>query len=92
MTHDDTPRGRGSSGRDDTAAPASGPGAGYSGAVVQLALPRAARTVSVTGTGGLVLAIAKGWFVDNTAGLCAVVVLVIAGMAYDLADRALRRR
>ncbi|MEU0055448.1 hypothetical protein [Streptomyces sp. NPDC006334] len=91
MTHDDTPRGRGSSGRDDTDA-AFGTGAFGSGAVLQLALPRAARTVSVTGTGGLVLAIAKGWFVDNTAGLWAVVVLVIAGMAYDLADRALRRR
>ncbi|MFJ8942040.1 hypothetical protein ACIRG4_01910 [Streptomyces sp. NPDC102395] len=89
MTHDDTTRGRGSSGRDDTDAAF---GAVGSGAVLQLALPRAARTVSVTGTGGLVLAIAKGWFVDNTAGLWAVVVLVIAGMAYDLADRALRRR
>ncbi|MER5374612.1 hypothetical protein [Streptomyces sp. NPDC002553] len=91
MTHDDTPRGRGSSGRDDTGA-AFGAGAVGSGPVLQLALPRAARTVSVTGTGGLVLAIAEGWFVDNTAGLWAVVVLVIAGMAYDLADRALRRR
>ncbi|MFJ9737684.1 hypothetical protein [Streptomyces sp. NPDC101166] len=91
MTHDDTSRGRGSGGRDDTGA-AFRSGAGDSGAFVQLALPRAARTVSVTGTGGLVLAIAEGWFVDNTAGLCAVVVLVIAGMAYDLADRALRGR
>ncbi|MFF3848982.1 hypothetical protein [Streptomyces sp. NPDC002328] len=59
---------------------------------VQFTLPRAARTVSVTGTGGLVLAIAEGWFVDNTAGLCAVVVLAVASMAYDLADRSLRCR
>ncbi|MHC3471001.1 hypothetical protein ACYF6T_20130 [Streptomyces sp. 7R007] len=62
------------------------------GRAVTFTLPRAARAVSVISTSGLVLAIADGRFAHNTAGLWAVVVLDVAGMAYDLVDRALRRR
>ncbi|GAA4815981.1 hypothetical protein [Streptomyces ziwulingensis] len=62
------------------------------GRTVTLRLPRAVRAVSVLSSSGTVVAVADGWFVHNAEGLWAVVVLNVAGMAYDLADRALRRR